>query len=92
MNNEGDVVVHRNRASTPECLQQVILPYGTDIVIGVGEILSLVILYEIEDIHRFPNVGNFISYCHLVKCAHESAGKRVTGSNNKSGNTPLKGA
>jgi transposase len=59
---------------------------------GVGEILSLVILYEIEDIHRFPKVGNFISYCRLVKCAHESAGKRVTGSNNKIGNTHLKWA
>lgn len=59
---------------------------------GVGEILSLVILYEIEDIGRFPEVGNFISYCRLVKCAHESAGKRVTGGNNKIGNTHLKWA
>ncbi len=59
---------------------------------GVGEILSLVILYEIEDIRRFPEVGNFISYCRLVKCAHESAGKRVTGGNNKIGNTHLKWA
>jgi transposase len=57
---------------------------------GIGEILSLVILYEIEDIHRFPDVGNFISYCRLVKCAHESAGKRVTVSNNKIGNPHLK--
>ena len=59
---------------------------------GIGEILSLVILYEIEDIHRFPNVGNFISYCRLVKCAHESAGKRVKGGNDKIGNTHLKWA
>ncbi|MBS3764347.1 MAG: transposase, partial [Planctomycetes bacterium] len=26
---------------------------------GVGPILSLVILYEIHDINRFPKVGNF---------------------------------
>jgi transposase len=28
---------------------------------GVGQILALVILYEIHDIHRFPQVGSFIS-------------------------------
>ena len=43
---------------------------------GVGKILALVIFYEIHDINRFPKVGNFISYARLVKCAHESAGKR----------------
>ena len=39
---------------------------------GVGRILSLVILYEIEDIARFPRVQDFISYCRLVKPAKES--------------------
>ena len=42
---------------------------------GIGKILALVIQYEIHDISRFPKVGNFISYCRLVTCAHESAGK-----------------
>jgi transposase len=59
---------------------------------GVGPILALVILYEIHDIHRFPSVGNFISYARLVKCAHESAGKRMKGGNNKIGNAHLKWA
>jgi transposase len=59
---------------------------------GVGPILALVILYEIHDISRFPEVGNFISYARLVKCAHESAGKRVGGGNNKIGNAHLKWA
>lgn len=59
---------------------------------GIGEILSLVILYEIQDINRFPDVGNFISYSRLVKCSHESAGKRMKGGNNKIGNTHLKWA
>ena len=43
---------------------------------GVGKILALVLLYEIHDIHRFPRVQEFVSYCRLVKCAKESAGKR----------------
>ncbi|MCF7928629.1 MAG: IS110 family transposase, partial [Spirochaetales bacterium] len=56
---------------------------------GVGPILSLVILYEIGDISRFPSVGQFISYARLVKCAHESAGKRVKGGGAKIGNSHL---
>jgi transposase len=60
---------------------------------GIGKILALVIQYEIHDISRFPKVGNFISYARLVKCAHESAGKRVkTGKNSKIGNVHLKWA
>jgi transposase len=59
---------------------------------GVGKTLALVILYEIHDINRFPAVGNFISYARLVKCTHESGGKRKTGPNNKIGNVHLKWA
>ena len=59
---------------------------------GVGEILSLVILYEIHDITRFAQVGNFISYCRLVKCQRESAGKKSASRNNKIGNVHLKWA
>jgi transposase len=62
------------------------------IIPGVGKTLALVILYEIHDIKRFPAGGNFISYARLVKCAHESGGKRKTGSNNKIGNVHLKWA
>ena len=42
---------------------------------GIGDILSLVILYELHDINRFPRVQDFVSYCRLVKCQRESAGK-----------------
>ena len=59
---------------------------------GIGPILSLVILYEIYDINRFEKVGNFISYSRLVKCSHESAGKKVKGGHNKIGNSHLKWA
>jgi len=59
---------------------------------GVGKILALVLLYEIHDIHRFPRVQEFVSYCRLVKCAKESAGKRYGSSGKKIGNAYLKWA
>jgi transposase len=68
-------------------------PYSYNLlktVPGIGPILGLVILYEIQDISRFENVGNFISYSRLVKCAHESAGKKSKGNHNKVGNSHLK--
>jgi transposase len=59
---------------------------------GVGKILALVLLYEIHDIHRFPQVQEFVSYCRLVKCAKESAGKRYGSTGAKIGNAYLKWA
>jgi transposase len=61
-------------------------------IYGVGPILSLVILYEIHDIRRFPRVQDFVSYCRLVKPPRESAGKRHGTSNKKIGNAHLKWA
>ena len=59
---------------------------------GIGKTLAMVIVYEVQDIRRFPRVGNFISYSRLVKCSHESAGKKTTGRNSKIGNVHLKWA
>ena len=59
---------------------------------GVGRILSMTILYEIEDIKRFSRVQDFPSYSRLVKCAKESAGKRYRSSGKKIGNAHLKWA
>jgi transposase len=59
---------------------------------GIGEILSLVVRYEIHDIQRFPRVQEFVSYCRLVKCAKESAGKRYGTSGTKMGNAYLQWA
>jgi transposase len=59
---------------------------------GIGEILSLVLRYEIHDIHRFPRVQAFVSYCRLVKCAKESAGKRYGTGGTTIGNASLKWA
>jgi transposase len=59
---------------------------------GVGKILALTILYEIHDIGRFPSVQDFSSYSRLIKCAKESAGKRMGTSGGKIGNVHLKWA
>jgi transposase len=59
---------------------------------GIGKLLSLVLLHEIHDIHRFPRVQDFISSCRLVKCAKESAGKRLGTSGAKIGKAHLKWA
>ena len=59
---------------------------------GVGRILSMVILYEIHDINRFPSVQDFASYARLVKCKKESAGKIYGSSGNKIGNAHLRWA
>jgi transposase len=59
---------------------------------GIGPILGLTLLYEIDAIARFPEVGHFLSYSRLVRCEHSSAGK-VTGSGKKKvGNAHLKWA
>lgn len=59
---------------------------------GIGPILSLIMLYEIHTISRFPTVQDFVSYCRLVKCSRESAGKLYGHSGSKIGNAHLKWA
>jgi len=66
--------------------------YRLRTVPGIGKILSLVLLYEIHDIRRFPTVQDFASYARLVKCTKESAGKRTGTSGTKIGNAHLKWA
>jgi transposase len=66
--------------------------YLLQTVPGIGKILSLVLLYELHQIDRFPRVQDFASYCRLVTCAKESAGKRSGTSGTKIGNAHLKWA
>jgi transposase len=63
--------------------------YRLQSVPGIGKILRLVLLYEIHDIRRFPRVQDFLSYCRLVTCTKESAGKRYGTSGAKIGNASL---
>jgi transposase len=59
---------------------------------GIGPILGLTLLYEVDDIARFPEPGNFLSYSRLVACPHESAGKKKGTGPKKAGNAHLKWA
>src|SRR4029079_9204701 len=59
---------------------------------GVGKVLALVLLYEIHDIKRFASCGQFLSYCRLVRCEHESAGKVIGSGGRKIGNAHLRWA
>jgi transposase len=56
---------------------------------GVGNILALVMRYEIEHIARFPRVQAFVSSSRLVKSARESHGTRHGTSGKKIGHAHL---
>lgn len=66
--------------------------YRLQSVPGIGKILSWGLLYEIHDIQRVPRGQDFVSYCRLVKCAKEAAGKRYGTAGAKIGNAYLKWA
>jgi transposase len=57
---------------------------------GVGKIIALTILYEIDTIDRFSSRQDFSSYCRLVRSIHTSNGKWAGSSNSKIGNPYLK--
>jgi transposase len=59
---------------------------------GVGPILALVLLYEMHQVDRFERVGQFLSYARLVRCDHESAGKKSGTGGKKIGNAHLRWA
>jgi transposase len=59
---------------------------------GIGLVLGLTLLYEIDDIRRFPEAGHFLSYARLVRCEHSSAGKVKGSGPRKMGNAHLKWA
>jgi transposase len=59
---------------------------------GIGPVLGLTLLYEVDDINRFPEPGHFLSYSRLVRCPHESAGKKKGSGPMRVGNAHLKWA
>jgi transposase len=59
---------------------------------GVGPILALVLLYEMHQVQRFEQVGQFLSYARLVRGEHESAGKKLGWGSKKIGNAHLRWA
>jgi transposase len=56
---------------------------------GIGKLLSLVLLYETHDMDRCPRVQACAASGRLVKCATESAGKRLGPSGKNIGNAHL---
>ena len=56
---------------------------------GIGDILGLTIMLEAGDIKRFPEVGDYSSYCRCVKSTRSSNGKNKGEGNRKNGNKYL---
>ena len=56
---------------------------------GIGNILAMTIMLEVGDICRFPQVGNFASYCRCVSSQRLSDGKSKGHGNRKNGNRYL---
>ncbi len=58
-------------------------------IAGVGQTLALTIMLEAGEIHRFPTVGQWASYCRCVGSTKLSNGKRKGRGNTKNGNKYL---
>ena len=56
---------------------------------GIGDILGLTIMLEAGDIRRFPEVGDYSSYCRCVRSTRSSNGKSKGEGNRKNGNAYL---
>jgi transposase len=56
---------------------------------GVGDVLGSTIMLEVGDVRRFPEVGNYSSYCRCVKSVRISNEKSKGKGNRKNGNKYL---
>ena len=89
-----DTTIRRLEADIEGAAQE---HYPTELAVlqstpGVGPILSLTILLEIDTVERFDTCQQFCSYARLCGAVQESAGKRVGVGNRKAGNAWLKWA
>ena len=89
-----DTTIRRLEADVEDAAKE---HYPTELAVlqttpGVGPILSLTILLEIDAIERFDTRQQFCSYARLCGAVQESAGKRVGVGNRKAGNAWLKWA
>jgi transposase len=85
----GAVELSRTRTATVHGVQTCARLHS---VPGIGPMLALVILSEMQASARFPRGQDFLSYRRLVKCAKDSAGKRYGLSGKKIGTPPLQWA
>jgi transposase len=56
---------------------------------GIGQVLSLTIMYEAGSMDRFASAGEFASYARCVDARRLSNGKKKAGNNGKNGNRYL---
>ncbi len=56
---------------------------------GIGTVLGLTIMLEVDDINRFPAPGNYASYCRCVKSEKTSNKKKKGKGNERNGNKYL---
>jgi transposase len=89
-----DAAIRRLEAEIEEAAKQ---HYPTELAVlqttpGVGLVLSLTILLEVDTIGRFDTRQQFCSYARLCGAAQESAGKRAGEGNRRAGNAWLKWA
>ena len=56
---------------------------------GIGNILALTIMLEVDDINRFAKAGNYASYCRCVTSERLSNEKKKGSGNRKNGNKYL---
>lgn len=59
---------------------------------GISDFFSALTMAEVDDIHRFPSAGEFVSYTGLVPRKNTSAGKDHGGGIHKRGNAFLRWA
>jgi len=85
----GEVELHLTRTVKVEAPHSY---YLLQSIPGVGKILALVLLYEIHDVRRFANEGDFLSYARLIRPKKTSAGKITGMGGAKIGNAQLKWA
>ena len=63
--------------------------YYLNTICGIGKVLSLTIMLETGAIDRFPQVGDYVSYCRKVPTNRLSNGKSKGKGNKKNGNRYL---
>ena len=85
----GKVELHLTRSAKVDDVQTY---HRLRTVPGIGPILALVLLYEMHAVEPFRPRGQFLSYARLVRCAHESAGKKLGSGGKKIGNAHLRWA
>jgi transposase len=85
----GDLELYLKRTAKIDSVQTY---HRLQTIPGVGKLLALMLLYEMHEVQRFDSAGQFLSYARLVRCVHESAGKKLGTGGKKIGNAHLRWA